>query len=331
MKSCLVALALCLGSSALPAQALPPVTRMPIDTSWLRQAPVAHIGESFSIGRTSPAYMIDGVLIPASLGGDGSATDSVLVRYLKALDPEDIAAVSVLKGPSARAEGACNGELIVITTKQGNWLPPLAKRLPSKRPVCSSGIRTDDSVVVLVRSDSGKPVAGAVVSALDSAGRASTPRGATDEQGRVVLVFPDARDAIRLVVRRVAYTARTVVALRDTIRGPLEITLYTSPFQLSELCTTDVRPAIELLLDPVLEDSTLVTMLVRDGAYEGRRIIPIREWRSNATFAGERAGTYVVTVTAPGYETWRMENVRVNDGRCHVSTKTLKVRLVRAR
>jgi hypothetical protein len=138
MKSFVAALALCLGTSALSAQALPPVTRMPIDTSWLKQAPVAHIGESFSIGRTSPAYMIDGVLIATGLEADSSAADSVLVRYLKALDPEDIAAVSVLKGPSARAEGACNGELIVITTKQGNWRPPSAKWLPTKRPVCSS-------------------------------------------------------------------------------------------------------------------------------------------------------------------------------------------------
>jgi hypothetical protein len=137
MKCCLTALGLCLSTSALPAQTLPPVTRMPIDTNWLTHAPVAHIGERLSI-RQAPAVMIDGVLMYTGQAADSTATDSVLVGYLRALRHEDIVEVSVLKGPSAWAQGACNGELIVIATKQGNWRPPSTKWLPAKRPVCSS-------------------------------------------------------------------------------------------------------------------------------------------------------------------------------------------------
>lgn len=39
--------------------------------------------------------------------------------------------------------------------------------------------------------------------------------------------------------------------------------------------------------------------------------------------AGERAGTYQVTVSKPGYATWVQSNVRVTRNVCHVNTVTL--------
>lgn len=39
--------------------------------------------------------------------------------------------------------------------------------------------------------------------------------------------------------------------------------------------------------------------------------------------AGERSGTYQVTVLKPGYATWLQSNVRVTSNVCHVNTVTL--------
>jgi len=44
--------------------------------------------------------------------------------------------------------------------------------------------------------------------------------------------------------------------------------------------------------------------------------------------AGEDAGTHDVLVTAPGYESWSMDRIQVEDGECHVSSVRLTASLV---
>jgi len=45
--------------------------------------------------------------------------------------------------------------------------------------------------------------------------------------------------------------------------------------------------------------------------------------------AGERAGRYDITISKPGYQTWRRENVRVTENECHVNTVRLEAFLER--
>ena len=47
--------------------------------------------------------------------------------------------------------------------------------------------------------------------------------------------------------------------------------------------------------------------------------------------AGERAGTYDVIVTRPGYAQWQTHGVRVARDECHVKTVLLEARLKRLR
>lgn len=44
--------------------------------------------------------------------------------------------------------------------------------------------------------------------------------------------------------------------------------------------------------------------------------------------AGERAGTYDITITKTGYETWDTNDLIVNEDECHVNTVTVDAFLV---
>ncbi len=44
--------------------------------------------------------------------------------------------------------------------------------------------------------------------------------------------------------------------------------------------------------------------------------------------AGERAGRYTATVTAPGFEPWSETGIRVDQGPCHVTRARLRADLV---
>lgn len=65
-------------------------------------------------------------------------------------------------------------------------------------------------------------------------------------------------------------------------------------------------------------------LIVRDGAYTdsvsfnqpGTDSQPLEA-------AGERPGTYTVTVRKSGYQDWTRSNVQVSKGECHVQTVTL--------
>jgi len=133
---------------------------------------------------------------------------------------------------------------------------------------------------------------------------------------------------MRLRVKRIGYKEMTVVVDLDTARTELEIVVARHPIRLEGVCTPSTAWAVELVADTVFaQDTTRVTMRVRDGVFEDVRTIRLRDW-STVGFAGERAGTYDIEVRAPGYRIWRRSGVRVTKNTCHVRTQTVHVRLI---
>ncbi len=68
------------------------------------------------------------------------------------------------------------------------------------------------------------------------------------------------------------------------------------------------------------------TMTIRDGTYEE---IVTDSW-DGATLsgAGERPGTYTITIERPGYTTWTQTGVVISADECHVIPVLLSVEMV---
>lgn len=131
MHSIAFCLAILLGDS-LSAQTVPLVERMPLP----RPAWVAHIGEGS--GRvTRYAIIVDSVMVWSAVQASQSGSDSAATLLFTMLQPEDILNLTVLKGATARARGACAGSLLVITTRSGHWRPPAANWTPPAKVDCS--------------------------------------------------------------------------------------------------------------------------------------------------------------------------------------------------
>jgi len=77
--------------------------------------------------------------------------------------------------------------------------------------------------------------------------------------------------------------------------------------------STDRAPVSEGMSGLLLEDN-YVEILERSG--------------NQLYGAGERAGTYAVIVTAPGYETWVRTGIEVTASECHVSKVRMEAMLV---
>jgi hypothetical protein len=102
------------------------------------------------------------------------------------------------------------------------------------------------------------------------------------------------------------------------------------------VCTTSVEPAIVVEIRDAADATPLAAGargVVRDGAYTDS----LRPYGSTIegdmltrAAADERAGTYAVEVTHPGYGTWQQLGVRVTRGGCHVETVNLVAELGRA-
>jgi len=58
------------------------------------------------------------------------------------------------------------------------------------------------------------------------------------------------------------------------------------------------------------------TLTVREGSYE--EIVTEVIGNNTMVAAGERAGTYAVTITRDGYRTWSQFDVEVGEDECHV-------------
>ncbi len=84
-------------------------------------------------------------------------------------------------------------------------------------------------------------------------------------------------------------------------------------------CTEEFRYGLSgTVTDPDGEAIENVTVTITDGDYEEDAM-----FLSDTEYvgAGEREGTYTITVEAPGYETATLENVEVTADECHVIGK----------
>lgn len=74
---------------------------------------------------------------------------------------------------------------------------------------------------------------------------------------------------------------------------------------------------------PIAGDAT---MTLRDGTYEE---VVTDSWDgSTLSGAGERPGTYSVTIEHPGYATWTRADVAISADECHVIPVTLTAELI---
>jgi hypothetical protein len=99
------------------------------------------------------------------------------------------------------------------------------------------------------------------------------------------------------------------------------------------VCTTEARPAIGVFVhdsttnSPVPAGSLMV--VATTGSFSDTlraNLQPIgQDWAWS--LAHERAGRYTVQVFVSGYHPWMMSNVRVDNGECHVETRTLTARM----
>ena len=93
------------------------------------------------------------------------------------------------------------------------------------------------------------------------------------------------------------------------------------------ICTTNFAPAVVV----EIHDSTTGVPLAqgaRGAVQEGTFIDSLRPRTSTSLqAAGERPGTYTVTVVHPGYVPWLRTDVQVQRGECHVQTVTLQALL----
>jgi hypothetical protein len=96
------------------------------------------------------------------------------------------------------------------------------------------------------------------------------------------------------------------------------------------VCTAQFVPGIVVRISDVrggVPESASVT--ARDGDFvqtEPAQRFP-NGARLEASLAGERPGTYTVTVNAPGYNTYSQSGIRVTRGVCHVRTVELDAQL----
>lgn len=98
-------------------------------------------------------------------------------------------------------------------------------------------------------------------------------------------------------------------------------------------CTASVEPGVVVEIydaatgAPVAGEARGV---VRDGLYQDS-LAPYGFTGDHVMLsrraADERPGTYAIVVAHPEYELWVRDGVRVEDGRCHVETRTIRAEL----
>lgn len=115
-----------------------------------------------------------------------------------------------------------------------------------------------------------------------------------------------------------------LVAWCSTLIGLAACSASTAP-----VCTQEFRPGLAVYVNDSLTkagSASGASLVVRDGNYKDSVAAPGARPDLN-TFplfaAGERAGTYQVTVTKTGYAAWVKSDVRVTANQCHVNTVTL--------
>jgi hypothetical protein len=98
------------------------------------------------------------------------------------------------------------------------------------------------------------------------------------------------------------------------------------PACLDHACTAILIWGITVDVTDTNGNPVEATVTIRDGAYV-EVIGPEDRFGTLYAGAGERPGTYDVTVMASGHRDVALANVRVEDGGCHVETEKLTVML----
>lgn len=94
-------------------------------------------------------------------------------------------------------------------------------------------------------------------------------------------------------------------------------------------CTTDFRYGINATALDATTNANITSgafLIVREGSY--RDSVSANPGGQLAA-AGERAGTYTVTIGHPGYASFTQTNVVVNPDECHVIPVKLEAKLLR--
>jgi hypothetical protein len=98
----------------------------------------------------------------------------------------------------------------------------------------------------------------------------------------------------------------------------------------TEACTTDFRHGVVVEVRDSLTDAPAASgarLIVRDGAYaDTSDQLPFMD-PLTLRAAGERGGTYDVTVEKPDHRDWTRARVRVLEDECHVIPVRIEARL----
>lgn len=103
-------------------------------------------------------------------------------------------------------------------------------------------------------------------------------------------------------------------------------------FDGGRLCTANIQPGIQATVTDSVTGAPAAAgakLVARDGTYADSSMYPADPQYQQAWLAGayERAGTYAVTITKPGYRPWAKSGVVVTRGECHVNTVKLEAKL----
>ena len=94
------------------------------------------------------------------------------------------------------------------------------------------------------------------------------------------------------------------------------------------MCTMEARPALAVVVLDSATGAGLAQAAVAV-AREGDFADTLRGTDSIVSGAHERAGTYRVELSAPGYVDWSRDGIKVDRDVCHVQTAQLRALLVR--
>ena len=101
------------------------------------------------------------------------------------------------------------------------------------------------------------------------------------------------------------------------------------------MCTTEYVYGLNVQVQDSLTGAWIAsgsTLIVRDGNFEDSVTAPVDRPHADdypLVAAGERPGTYEVVVRREGYQPWRLNEVKVRGGTCHVERVRLVARLQR--
>jgi hypothetical protein len=125
-------------------------------------------------------------------------------------------------------------------------------------------------------------------------------------------------------------------AVRNSILASIVILAGVTGCGLLVDCDTGIAPAVVVEVRDAVTGAPAAADargIVRDGTYSDS--LYLYEFRDDVPLslagADERPGTYTVTLEKPGYETWTVSAIRVNDSNCHVQTVFLTAELTTAR